>query len=128
MVLTNFTLVGLFSGFAFGIFFAIVMLSVVALITRGRSNRGTTIAWAIFAAIAGFLIGHSLQNAWFAFDQLYLAPFAAAVLTQSVDFTSGFVVSALFVVSLMIAGVIVMAINFFTLIGTDETGIDGLAK
>lgn len=126
--MVGFTLSGILFDNLFGIIFAVTMLSVVALLTRGRSNRTAVIIWSVIAGIAGFLVGRAFQQAWIPFDELYVSVFSALLLGGTIDWTSGFQVSALLVVTLMILGGIVMIINFVSLIGTDETGITGLAK
>ncbi len=128
VIFSDLTLSGVIVSNFFAVLFALVFLSIVALTTRGKKNRPSTIVWGVAAGLGGFLLGKALTSVWIDFDELYVSIFSRAIIDQSVDFTSGFTVVAILVVSMMILFMVSMAINFFSDIGTDDTGFDGLAK
>lgn len=95
-------------------------VAVIALTTRGKSNRSMTWALAGLAGVFGYLLGQSIQSNWLPYDALYVAQFGS-VLTGGASLTSAFALSAFFVVVVQIAGTLVALYNIAATISTDET-------
>lgn len=110
---------GFFTASLLPLSLATMAVLLVSLTTRGKSNRGFTLAMAAIAGVLAWMLGQSIQNNWLAYDELYVAPFVN-VLSGGASLTDAFALSAFFVVVVQIAGTLVALFNITRTITTDQ--------
>lgn len=113
---------GFFTASLLPLSLATVGVLIVALTTKGSSNRGFAVIMATIAGVLGWMVGQSIQTNWLPYDALYVANFVD-VISGGTALTNAFALSAFFVVAVQILGILVGVYNIATTVGTDETGL-----
>lgn len=98
---------------------AIFGVLLVAMTTKGQSNKGFSFVMGALAAVMGWFLGTAVQGTWLPFDKVYVAPFVEVV-SGNVGLTSVFELSAFFVVVVQILGVLVALYNIALTFSSDE--------